>query len=873
MRQTLLRKECLSYHLVYSSFLSKPKRQTHQNKQQRKESPSSSSASLLPPELSKSQSFISVIQNTYNRYPFFLNPTNSHFLSVSISLVISPAMPSRLFSAAPPPSTVFIDPLPPTPSPSQVRHQNYSSRHFLFSPVLASTACSVFLLFFLCCRKLTKKRTTPSSDSDSRPPYRYSYSVLRRATSSFSTRLGHGGFGPVFSGSLPSTHQPIAVKLMDSTSLQGEREFHNELFFASRLQSQHVVSAIGFSSDTKRRRFLLVYELMQNGNLQDALLQRKCPELMDWKKRFAVVVDIAKGIHYLHSFDPPVIHSDIKPSNILLDRYFSAKIGDFGLARLKSEIQCEVGVLGVDKGKMNGELGLETNKKDELESNDGVTVVDCGSVVEETESVNTCYEELSVGLEQSPEGFVRVPILETSPETIEVMTASPGTAFGAVALPFEGNCDRASFENERTTDGVVKKNDKGLKSSSGKDLPSKQDNGSMVAPENTKVKDYVMEWIGTEVEKERPKSNWIGGTSSSGTGMVKPEKKKNRKRLEWWWSMDVERNAKNLKKDKRRPAREWWKEEYCEELARKKKKKKKREQKKGNRSDDNGDDWWAREDDLYMEKKKKPRSQSWSTHGSKDWWLNGLSGELWRARQNSYDSGSGEVPKSVGTSSTPSMRGTVCYVAPEYGYGEDVSEKWDVYSFGVLLLVIIAGRRPLQVTSSPLSEFQKANLLSWARHCARSGKLLDLVDQSIQSLNREQALLCITVALQCLQKSPARRPSMKEVVGILIGELEPPQLPVEFSPSPPSRFPYKSRKKVLPVFGQGQHTENFLVCCADGLEEGLLNFQLLRIYRCCYNSYGREWWLSVGWSKTRRADKKQQTITKHLFHGTWLTKF
>ncbi|KAJ7975616.1 Receptor-like serine/threonine-protein kinase [Quillaja saponaria] len=703
-------------------------------------------------------------------------------------------MPSRQLNA-PPPSTVFLDPLPPSPSPSpsQARHQSYRSRQFILSPLLASTACSVFFFIFCCGRKLSRKRTTPSSDSDSKPPYRYSYSLLRTATSSFSTRLGQGGFGPVFSGTMPSNHKPIAVKLMDSTSLQGEREFHNELYFASLLHSQHVVSAIGFSSDTKRRRFLLVYEQMQNGNLQDALLQRKCPELMDWKKRVAVVVDIAKGIHYLHSFDPPVIHGDIKPSNILLDRYFSAKIGDFGLARLKSEIQCEVGVLGVNNiGKTNSELELEAKK--ELESNGDVTVEDCGSVVEETESVNTCFEELSLGLEQSPEGFARVPISETSPETIEVLTASPEIVFGAAASPSEGNFDKASVENEKALTGGVKKNGKGLKSRSGKDWWWKQDIGPMAAFENNKVKDYVIDWIGTEVDKGRPKSDCIGATSSSETAIVKPEKKKNRKPLEWWASMDEEKNAKNLKKEKRRPAREWWKEEYCEELA-KKKKKKKQEQKKGIERDDNGDDWWNGDDDLYVERKKKIRSRS-RTHRSKDWWMDGLSSELCKAHPNSYDSASGEIPKSGGISSTPSMRGTVCYTAPEYGYGGDVSEKCDVYSFGVLLLVIIAGRRPLQVTSSPLSEFQRANLLSWARHCARSRKLLDLVDQSIQSLDREQALLCITVALQCLQKSPAHRPSMKEVVGMLTGELEAPQLPVEFSPSPPSRFPFKSRKKI-----------------------------------------------------------------------------
>ncbi|KAI4351856.1 hypothetical protein L6164_006162 [Bauhinia variegata] len=572
---------------------------------------------------------------------------------------------------------------------------------------------------------------------------------------------------------------------MDSTSLQGEREFNNELFFASRLRSQHLASAIGFSSDSKRRRFLLVYELMQNGNLQDALLHRKCPELMDWEKRFAIILDIAKGIQYLHSCDPPVIHGDIKPSNILLDRYFSARIGDFGLARLKSESQYEIGILGLDRtGKKNGGLDMEDKRKEELGSN-GLGIDDCGSLVEETESVNTGFEECTIGAEQSPEDFVKVPILDTSPETID-----SATALAAVTSP-EGNLDKASTQNEKDVVGDAKKNDKELKSRSIKEWWWKHDMeaAASAAPiaENKKVKDYVMEWIGKEVNRERPVNDWIGTSSSSSrTTMEKSEKKKSLKQLDWWASIDVDGNPK------RKPAREWWKEEYCEEFA-KKKKKKKKQQRKGVTGDDidNGDNWWERDDDLYTETKKKTRG----SRGNLDWWLDGLSGDLWRARRNSFDSHSGEIPNSGGISSTPSMRGTVCYVAPEYGYGGDISEKCDVYSFGILLLVIISGRRPLQVTNSPLSEFQRANLLSWARICARNGKLLDLVDQSIQSLDKEQALLCIWVALLCLLKSPARRPSIKEVVGMLSGELEPPQLPVEYSPSPPSRFPFKSRKK------------------------------------------------------------------------------
>lgn len=94
-----------------------------------------------------------------------------------------------------------------------------------------------------------------------------------------------------------------------------------------------------------------------------------------------------------------------------------------------------------------------------------------------------------------------------------------------------------------------------------------------------------------------------------------------------------------------------------------------------------------------------------------------------------------------------------------------------------------------------MSEFERANLISWARQLAYNGKLLDLVDPSIHSLDKDQALLCITIALLCLQRSPSKRLTMKDIVEMLTGEAEPPHLPFEFSPSPPSNFPFKSQKK------------------------------------------------------------------------------
>ncbi|KAL7003243.1 hypothetical protein U1Q18_004401 [Sarracenia purpurea var. burkii] len=693
-------------------------------------------------------------------------------------------------------------PPPPPPSETPLTSPHHGHQEHRLIPSLAggvAAAFSLLILLTVCFRKLTRKRTVPS---DSKPPHRFSYSVLRRATSSFSSshRLGQGGFGSVYRGTLSSPNQEVAVKVMDAGSLQGEREFQNELFFAGKIDCNYIVSVIGFSSDRKRRRMLLVYELMCNGSLQDCVLHRKCAELKEWKKRFTIAMDIANGLEYLHHYcDPPVIHGDIKPSNILLDGDFNAKIGDFGLARLKSEDQCEIAVIN---GGLEGRKDLECNGRGGAEDN--------GSVVEETESVTTTgFDEFNVCLNHSPDSNIRLTVAVTSPEMVLGIEASPETVAGTAASPemvesaavspwtalvaaspspSEGNFDRASVGSgtEMLNDGGGKKTGGRMKSRSGKDWWWKQDNGGA---DSGVVKDYVMEWIGSEIKKERPKSEWIGASSSSGP-IAKTERKKNRKRLDWWTALDEEKNAK---KQKRRPAREWWKEEYCEELERKKKKKKKGQ---GATCDgNNGENWWPVDEDSYGGRKKKKNRSRGSSRGSVDWWLEGLSGELWRARGNSHDSASGEMPKSGGISSTPSMRGTVCYIAPEYGGGGDLSEKCDVYSFGVLLLVLIAGRRPLQVTGSPMSEFQRANLISWARHLARAGKLLDLVDKSIQSLDQGQALLCITVALLCLQKSPARRPSMKEVVGMLSGQLECPKLPVELSPSPPSRFPFKSHKK------------------------------------------------------------------------------
>lgn len=663
---------------------------------------------------------------------------------------------------------------PPQPTPHL--------RHAVLLPplVAAAIALAFFFLSVILYRKITRKRTVPTDlMKPPFPPQRFSYSLLRRCTDSFSAanRLGQGGFGSVYKGLLPSG-QEIAVKLMSETSIQGEREFQNELSLASRIDTiccPYVVCVLGFSTSyagkgskfmyfgrrrkRKERKLVLVYEYMQNGSLQDALLDRKCPELMNWSKRFSIVVSIAKGLDYLHcSCDPPVIHGDIKPSNILLDCNFDAKIADFGLAQVLSKAEEMV------------EMFVEEEEEEEKIEKKGD---DYGSIIEESESFVT-EDAVIVNVEQSPDSYC-VRIVDGE----EGAVASPSERLEKEGNLSEGVLDRISVES-----GIRKGAVGGAgKSEAAGDWWWKQENVGGLS-DSGRVKDYVMEWIGSEINKERPKKDWIRSKSSVGEE-AEAEPKKQGKKLEWWASLD--RDAVRKDKKNRKP-REWWKEEFCDELAKKKKKKK-----RGLKPDSEGEMWWQRDDDGVPERKRR---RSRGSRTSIDRWLDGFSGEFRIGRRNSQDWGHGDIPKSGGISSTPSMRGTVCYIAPEYGGGGQVSEKCDVYSFGVLLLVMVSGRRPLQVMASPMSEFERANLISWARQLALNGRLLELVDSKIQLLEREQAVLCITVALLCLQRAPSKRPSMKEIVEMLSGKSEPPHLPFEFSPSPPSSFPFRSRKKV-----------------------------------------------------------------------------
>ncbi|CAA3027092.1 calcium calmodulin-regulated receptor-like kinase 2 [Olea europaea subsp. europaea] len=159
---------------------------------------------------------------------------------------------------------------------------------------------------------------------------RYSYKDIQKATQNFTTILGQGSFGPVYKAVMPSG-ELVAVKVLASNSKQGEKEFHTEVTLLARLHHRNLVNLVGYCVDKEQR--MLVYEFMTKGSLEN-LLYNEEEEALSWEERVQIALDISHGIEYLHDGAvPPVIHRDLKSSNILLDRSMRAKVADFGLSK------------------------------------------------------------------------------------------------------------------------------------------------------------------------------------------------------------------------------------------------------------------------------------------------------------------------------------------------------------------------------------------------------------------------------------------------------------------------------------------------------------------------------------------------------------
>ncbi|XP_021721955.1 probable L-type lectin-domain containing receptor kinase S.5 [Chenopodium quinoa] len=162
-------------------------------------------------------------------------------------------------------------------------------------------------------------------------PKKFRLKELKGATGNFSPKneLGRGGFGIVYKGMLDI--KDVAVKRIINTS-QGKQNLIAEVTTIGSLHHKNLVELIGWCYE--KNEFLLVYEYMPNGSLDQFIRSDDENMILGWEIRHNIICGVALSLDYLHhECSKRVLHRDIKSSNIMLDSEFNARLGDFGLAR------------------------------------------------------------------------------------------------------------------------------------------------------------------------------------------------------------------------------------------------------------------------------------------------------------------------------------------------------------------------------------------------------------------------------------------------------------------------------------------------------------------------------------------------------------
>ncbi|KAK3034450.1 hypothetical protein RJ639_034687 [Escallonia herrerae] len=214
--------------------------------------------------------------------------------------------------------------------------------------ILGSSFGAIFfmLLMLIICIFVVRKKSEYEENEedylDQLPgmPTRFSFRELESVTENFSCKLGEGGFGSVFQGSL-SNGIKVAVKQLDGIGQLKKKSFLAEVETIGSIHHVNLVRLVGFCAENSYR--LLVYEYMCNGSLDKWIFHGNEELALGWLSRRKIIFDIAKGLAYLHEeCRQKIYHLDIKPQNILLDEYFNAKVSDFGLSKLIDKDQSQV---------------------------------------------------------------------------------------------------------------------------------------------------------------------------------------------------------------------------------------------------------------------------------------------------------------------------------------------------------------------------------------------------------------------------------------------------------------------------------------------------------------------------------------------------
>ncbi|KAK9675950.1 hypothetical protein RND81_11G043700 [Saponaria officinalis] len=157
---------------------------------------------------------------------------------------------------------------------------------------------------------------------------KYSFTQVEEMTKGFTKLLGKGGFGDVYYGVLESSRE-VAVKVLnDNDALE---QFTNEIDVFVKISHINLLSLIGYCEDGTK--LVLIYEYMDKGDLRVFLSENA--NSSSWTDRLKIAIDAAEGLLHLHrNCEAHIVHRDVKPANILLNKNLQAKVADFGLAKI-----------------------------------------------------------------------------------------------------------------------------------------------------------------------------------------------------------------------------------------------------------------------------------------------------------------------------------------------------------------------------------------------------------------------------------------------------------------------------------------------------------------------------------------------------------
>ncbi|KAM0933480.1 putative protein kinase RLK-Pelle-LRR-XII-1 family [Dioscorea sansibarensis] len=208
-------------------------------------------------------------------------------------------------------------------------------------PVAAilSLVLLVLLSYKIYLTKKTRGNLASAENSSDDKFRKVSYEELSKATDGFSSGnlIGSGSFGSVYKGKMDGEEDLVAVKVLNLNQKGALKSFMAECEALRNIRHRNLVKIVTLCSslDSKGDEFrALVYEFMPNGTL-DEWLHHQHTSKLNIIQRLDIAINVASALDYLHNqCKSPVIHCDLKPSNVLLDDHMIAHVSDFGLARL-----------------------------------------------------------------------------------------------------------------------------------------------------------------------------------------------------------------------------------------------------------------------------------------------------------------------------------------------------------------------------------------------------------------------------------------------------------------------------------------------------------------------------------------------------------